>query len=965
MAISNSDGSIILTTELDTTGLRKDIASLKSSMSNISGLFKKVANAVAATFSVKALVNFSREASNLADKTEASAQRIIDIYGEASKAVNDYIDANARALGMAKNAATQYAAVYGNLFSAWADASTNAELTTRYLNMTAVVASKTGRTIEDVQERIRSGLLGNTEAIEDLGIFVNVNTIQMTEAFKRMANGKSWAQLDAYTQQQIRAMAILEQSTAKYGTQVADTAALAKSRFSAAFEDFKATWGQVINQVLVPVLEVLTDILTAATDVLTAIFGFADASGDSVADAADNQKQWTKETEKTAKAQQKLLAGFDDLQILSGNTSGAAGTASTGTAKPATTEQSPAVIDLLNTDLSFSELIQKVQIEYETPEGGVEGLWDWAKEITVTAYGQLEMRDVINADAAIDKFKISFAEAMKEFKIDFDLTTFSTKLYTKTLTSFVEGVTAGATTASGTLDVAVGIKVKDPKNVWEGIGKIIQGGMSAAIAGYDLLGLDSSVLKKWFYPEEEEFPNPFTGLSVEAAEALNEVNTIFDETMTELYSELGFGLTNNVVTEDTAKTITDNLSKVWTEVKEQANAELGEQLQNIKTLYEGGFITEDEANEMYARAQGIYQEQDKLISQSEEKIKGILEKAKEDNRALTQEEADELQRLLDETHTAAVQSIQNSANNVAYEQYLLSEKNAEWSKSELSALIKHYDDVYQEEVKAADAEYLAQVEAINNMLGLSDQEKADMLTKAKELRDSRVAEAETTKNDLVSVARAEAGEIASFVDPDTGEIYSNWEVTWNNMFTKVEEIWGKIENFFNTIVQPLFTVLKWFNMVKDGANGMIDGFENAVNGIIELFEKMGGKIVTALNNISFDIPEWFPVGGGEKFGFNLKPFTLERVKVPRLAQGAVIPPNKEFLAVLGDQRQGTNIETPLETMVEAFKIALDSRENSNGSTEIVLEIDGRQFGRAVVEQGKRESRRIGTRLVTT
>ena len=75
------------------------------------------------------------------------------------------------------------------MFSVWADQKTNAELTNQYLNMTAVVASKTGRTMEDVQERIRSGLLGNTEAVEDLGIFVNIKTIEMTEAFPESCTG--------------------------------------------------------------------------------------------------------------------------------------------------------------------------------------------------------------------------------------------------------------------------------------------------------------------------------------------------------------------------------------------------------------------------------------------------------------------------------------------------------------------------------------------------------------------------------------------------------------------------------------------------------------------------------------------------------------------------------------------------------------------------------------------------------
>ena len=252
---------------------------------------------------------------------------MIDIYGSASKAVGDFIDANAQALGMSRAMAASYVSVYGNLFSVWADQATNAELTNAYLNMTAVVASKTGRTVEDVQERIRSGLLGNTEAIEDLGVFVNVKTIEMTDAFKRMANGKSWEQLDAYTQQQVRTFAILEQATQKYGNEVARTSALAKSQFNAAWQDFQATWGEVVNRVLVPVLEVLTEILVRSTALLQTWFNISSATiseADNIETATKNQNKLTSAVNKTEKATRKALAGFDDLQILTSSISGGA-----------------------------------------------------------------------------------------------------------------------------------------------------------------------------------------------------------------------------------------------------------------------------------------------------------------------------------------------------------------------------------------------------------------------------------------------------------------------------------------------------------------------------------------------------------------------------------------------------------------------------------------------------------------
>ena len=322
MAISQSDGSIILSTKVDTTGIKA-----------FTGSLKKLSVAMGVAFGVKELLRFSNEAGKVATQTEASVQRIYDIYGQSSNVIGDFIDANAQALGMSKSAMASFSAVYGNLFSVWADQATNAELTNQYLQMTAVVASKTGRTVEDVQERVRSGLLGNTEAIEDLGVFVNVKTIEMTNAFKRMADGKSWEKLDAYTQQQIRTMAILEQATSKYGTEVAETSALTRSAFNSAYEDFQNTWGQVVNTVLMPILEVATQILNIFTVGLQSLFNLSGGILGDMANSTDDissniqssvggQEDLTEATEDTNKALNQSVAGFDELNTIQKDTGG-------------------------------------------------------------------------------------------------------------------------------------------------------------------------------------------------------------------------------------------------------------------------------------------------------------------------------------------------------------------------------------------------------------------------------------------------------------------------------------------------------------------------------------------------------------------------------------------------------------------------------------------------------------------
>ena len=83
------------------------------------------------------------------------------------------------------------------------------------------------------------------------------------------------------------------------------------------------------------------------------------------------------------------------------------------------------------------------------------------------------------------------------------------------------------------------------------------------------------------------------------------------------------------------------------------------------------------------------------------------------------------------------------------------------------------------------------------------------------------------------------------------------------------------------------------------------------------------------------------------------------------ARGTVVPPNRPHLAWFGDNKQEPEIVSPVSTMKQAFTEAMIEMGGNfgGGNTEVVLEIDGREFGRAVVEQGNRENRRIGTRLV--
>jgi hypothetical protein len=85
--------------------------------------------------------------------------------------------------------------------------------------------------------------------------------------------------------------------------------------------------------------------------------------------------------------------------------------------------------------------------------------------------------------------------------------------------------------------------------------------------------------------------------------------------------------------------------------------------------------------------------------------------------------------------------------------------------------------------------------------------------------------------------------------------------------------------------------------------------------------------------------------------------------LPRLAEGGVIPPNSEFLAILGDQKRGTNIEAPMSTIEQGLRNVLHEQGGSgSGNSTVILQIDGREFARVTAPYNAAEENRLGVRL---
>lgn len=167
---------------------------------------------------------------------------------------------------------------------------------------------------------------------------------------------------------------------------------------------------------------------------------------------------------------------------------------------------------------------------------------------------------------------------------------------------------------------------------------------------------------------------------------------------------------------------------------------------------------------------------------------------------------------------------------------------------------------------------------------------------------------------------------------------------WNFLVDKVKEIWQSIKNFWNAYIAPVFTSAWWANLGKTIMNGLISGVERGINWVLGGVSDMVNGITRILNKIP---------------GVNIGRVNWGNVHIPRLAKGAVIPANREFLAVLGDQKHGTNIEAPADLIRQ---IVRDEIGNAAGGTHVTIvldSVDGKKLFDAFVRENNAVVRATG------
>lgn len=214
-----------------------------------------------------------------------------------------------------------------------------------------------------------------------------------------------------------------------------------------------------------------------------------------------------------------------------------------------------------------------------------------------------------------------------------------------------------------------------------------------------------------------------------------------------------------------------------------------------------------------------------------------------------------------------------------------------------------------------------------------------------------------------------AGAVWSWIKDKTRSFVDGIKSKLSDLAEKIVSIWNGIKSSAKEKWNAIWSTIK--EVVKKIVGGIVDKFKSARDKVVDVFEGIKNKVKEIFNKVigivngaigtvngaisgiesAFSFGPWkVPTPFGSKtIGFSA---SFPRVPtIPYLAKGAVIPPRSEFLAVLGDQKQGNNIETP-EALLRKIVREESGGQQSNGNYRFTAQINRRTVFDEIIEEAK-------------
>lgn len=328
----NIVGQIALELGINTEDFKRQMRSLgtttKSSVGGITDSLKKIAPAVIAAFSVKAIVDFSKECLSLGSDL-AEVQNVVDVtFGEMSGAVDSWAKNAMTSFGLSEKVAKEYVGQLGAMSKAFGNSTQEAyNQATELAGLVGDVASFYNLSTDEAFTKLKAVYTGETESLKSLGVVMTQTALD--EYALAQGYGKTTKAMTEQEKVALRLAFVTDRLSGASGDFVRTSDGWANQTrvLSLRFDALKASIGQGLINALLPVVRVLNSILErlqvvadAFSNFMGSLFGNAGSTSSAISSAASSTGAISSnlgDAESSAKSIKKSLAGFDQLNILS------------------------------------------------------------------------------------------------------------------------------------------------------------------------------------------------------------------------------------------------------------------------------------------------------------------------------------------------------------------------------------------------------------------------------------------------------------------------------------------------------------------------------------------------------------------------------------------------------------------------------------------------------------------------
>lgn len=887
-----ADGSVIIDTRLDTTGVQKGVSAIKQSFDGLGSTVKKIGLLIGGVFAVGKLVQFGKECVALGSDL-AEVQNVVDVtFTTMSDKVNEFAKNAMTSAGLSETMAKRYVGTFGAMSKSFGFSEAQAyDMSTALTQLTGDVASFYNISQDLAYIKLKSVFTGETETLKDLGVVMTQSALDQYA----LANGygKTTSAMTEQEKVALRLAFVQKQLSAASGDfiRTSDSWANQVRVMQLQLQSLKATVGQGLINIFTPVLKVINILLGKLATLANAFKSFTElitgkkssghtggsgaglAGADAIADtadqygqAADNAEKLADATNDNAKATKKAnketknyLSSLDEVHKVSstGSTSstpsgsGTGGTGSGGGGLPGSVdsvnygklaEGENALDKISDSAKKLADLLKKLWKPFQDA---------WKKE------GKNTINAAKTALDGLKKLVVSVGKSLVE-------------VWTNgTGTTMLETMLRIAQNVLKTIgNIASGFADAWNKN---SVGtQIIQNIADALVVVMQFVEKIAEDTATWaanldFYPLLESISN----LTSTFAPILESIGNVLE------------WIYNNIVLPMMKWLIETGIPTVINLVSDLAGFFADHQsiIEAFGTALIGAFAA--------AKIAGLASRIAGSITTVASFIKGLI--------------------ALMTGSGGVMGGIKAIATAIGPGGIFIAAVTACIAIGVL--LYKNWDKIKETAGKVWDW--------IKNKTA-------------------------TFVNDIGSKLRNLGTKISSIWDNVKSTAYQKWTAILSTIGGLVEKIRKKIVDKFTSAK----------NRIVDIFGGIRDTIRNILNRVIGIVNSAIGTVNSAIGGIesAFSFGPWeVPTPFGHKsIGFRA---TFPRVPtVPYLAKGAVIPPRSEFLAVLGDQKQGNNIETP-EALLRKI-VREESGQQSGGDYRFTAQINRRTIFDEIIDEAK-------------